>query len=60
MFVDLPDYFRKYLDKDELLNIAYIRTSIDDEPLIDELSKVVNAIGSRSRIVLLNFKTVDG
>lgn len=55
MLIDLPAYFRKYINEDELLNVAYIRVSMDDEPLIDDVNRVINTIGS-NRVMLLGLK----
>ena len=59
MLINLPTYFRKYLGKDELINIAYIRAPMDDEPSINDVNELINAIGS-NRVVLLGLKVGNG
>ena len=59
MSINLPTYFRKYLGKDELINIAYIRAPMDDEPSINDVNELINAIGS-NRVVLLGLKVGSG
>ncbi len=52
--VGVPTYFRKYLREEDVLSIAYISVPMGDEPLTDELNKILNTVGNRERVVLLN------
>ncbi|MGC9179647.1 MAG: DUF58 domain-containing protein [Vulcanisaeta sp.] len=52
--MNIPDYFRKYIDYNKLLEIAYIRSPLGDEPSIDELNKALSTVSNRDRVILLN------
>ncbi|WP_252900932.1 hypothetical protein [Vulcanisaeta sp. JCM 14467] len=57
--INLPAYFRKYFNEDELLDVAYIKVPINDEPSIDDVNRLINTIGN-NRAVLLGLEVSNG
>ncbi|BDR92771.1 hypothetical protein [Vulcanisaeta souniana] len=58
--VDMPSYFLIYVKRGDLLDIAYIRSSLNDEPTIEDINRAMNLVGTRNRVVLLGINLGPG
>ncbi len=60
LVVNIPNYFLRYVEHGDLLDVAYIRSSLDDEPTIEDIKKAMNLVGTRNGVVLLGINLSPG
>ncbi|MGC8543301.1 MAG: DUF58 domain-containing protein [Vulcanisaeta sp.] len=55
--IDIPNYFRKYIHDNQLIEIAYILNAVDDEPTSTDINKAIAIVSGRNIMVLIGIST---